>query len=83
MSIGSFIIPLRRRLCSSRLSFPPCAFVNAEIADDDDVPSSTARSSYWRPPPLLGKLAGTTQTRTKVVKALFYALQVFYSFFIM
>ena len=44
--------------------------------DDDNYPA--ARSPLW-----VGRIVGTAEQQTKMVKAALYAVQVFYSFFIM
>lgn len=44
--------------------------------DDEDVPKRS--SSFWA-----GKNVGDAEKKQKMVKAVLYAVQVFYSFFIM
>lgn len=45
------------------------------VKDDEDGEHSSL--------PWLGQRAGNAEKKVKIVKALFYAVQVFYSFFIM
>ena len=67
-----FPIPYNQRL--QRNKAKPC-----EVDDNDDAVDIRGRSSFlWS-----GKGSGQHEQRVKVTKAGFYAVQVFYSFFIM
>ena len=56
------------------------AETDGKVDEDDDAPGAAARGSYfvW-----VGKDTDAREKRERIVKAAFYAAQVFYSFFIM